>query len=108
MPVPLIVACWALSLLTALTVGFHWSKRVPHGRTLRAEVARRLRLAVVYAKATLAVLSPTYGRRWDRQREAERRAYVDQLVPIQRRWAAPAPPGECNARPRSGEAAADA
>lgn len=83
MIVALIAVGWALSMLGALAVGFHWSKRVPHRRTLSAEVLRRLRVLSVYAKATLAVIVPAYRRRWDRKRAEARRAYAASLVPIE-------------------------
>lgn len=85
-----LLAAVALAAAFAVTfrVGFSLGKHAPYRSTVRDEVVRRLRLTAVYAKATLAVLSPAYGRRWARQRAADRQAALDRLEPIKRApWA---------------------
>lgn len=76
------------SLAVAVRVGFYVGKHAPYSRSLREEVARRYRVLTVYVRAFLAVVSPAYKRRWDRQRAEARQAFRDSLVPIERApWA---------------------
>lgn len=76
------ITALTVSLLVALRVGFYVGKHSPYNTRLRDEVLRRVRIMVVYAKVTLGVIIPAYGRRLRRKRAEAIKEYLDNLAPI--------------------------
>lgn len=88
MDVLITVAAYFVGLVVGVKVGFDLGKRVPYGRSLREEAARRYGVLTVYVRAFLSVVSPAYKRRWDRQRADALEAFRASLKPIERApWA---------------------